>query len=192
VTSRALVALRIAAPPNRVFTAFTAETGQWWRPHGLFELKGRRDGRLAITAGVGGRITESYPDGEEFEVGHVRVWDPPARLVFSWRAASFPTDRETEVHVRFEDVDGGTRVVWSSTSAGTASRMRTSLATASRCSRSSNAWPSGGGICSTRWPTAPGVEAAPPGGRARGIPWPGFSSGLDSPLRTVHQPGGGR
>ena len=111
MTSRALVALRIAAPPSRVFTAFTAEIGQWWRPHGLFELNGRRDGRLAIEGGVGGRLTESYPDGEEFAVGHVRVWDPPDRLVFSWRAASFPPDRETEVHVRFEEVHDGTRVV---------------------------------------------------------------------------------
>jgi uncharacterized protein YndB with AHSA1/START domain len=111
VTSRALVALRIAAPPSRVFTAFTAEIGQWWRPHGLFELNGRRDGRLAIEGGVGGRVTESYPGGEEFEIGCVRVWDPPDRLVFSWRAVSFPPDRESEVHVRFEDVHGGTRVV---------------------------------------------------------------------------------
>jgi uncharacterized protein YndB with AHSA1/START domain len=111
VTSRALVALRIAAPPSRVFTAFTAQIGQWWRPNGLFELNGRSDGRLAIEAGLGGRIIESYPDGGQFEVGHVRVWEPPDRLVFSWRAASFPPDRETEVHIRFEDVDGGTRVV---------------------------------------------------------------------------------
>jgi uncharacterized protein YndB with AHSA1/START domain len=106
-----LVALRIAAPPNRVFMAFTAEIGQWWSPNGLFELNGRRDGRLSIEAGVGGRVVEFYPDGAQFEVGHVRVWDPPERLVLSWRAASFPTDRETEVHVRFEDVAGGTRVV---------------------------------------------------------------------------------
>ncbi len=106
-----LVALRIAAPPERVFTAFTVEIGQWWRPHGLFELNGRRDGRLGMEAGVGGRVTEFYPDGEQYVLGHVRVWEPPDRLVFSWRAASFPPDRETEVHVRFEDADGGTRVV---------------------------------------------------------------------------------
>ena len=62
MTSRVLVALRIAAPPSRVFTAFTAEIGQWWRPHGLFELNGRRDGRLALGAGVGGRVVETYPD----------------------------------------------------------------------------------------------------------------------------------
>ena len=111
MTSRAMVAVRIAAPATRVFTAFTAEIGQWWRPHGLFELNGRADGRLAMEAWAGGRVTETYPDGEEFEVGRVRVWEPPERLVLSWRAASFPPDRETQVHVRFEAVAGGTRVV---------------------------------------------------------------------------------
>lgn len=111
VTSRAMVAVRIAAPATRVFTAFTAEIGQWWRPHGLFELNGRADGRLAMEAWAGGRVTETYPDGEEFEVGRVRVWEPPERLVLSWRAVSFPPDRETQVHVRFEAVAGGTRVV---------------------------------------------------------------------------------
>lgn len=111
MTSRVLVALRIAAPPARVFAAFTAEIGQWWRPNTLFELNGRADGKLAIESGVDGPVTEVYPDGSRFEVGRVRVWEPPDRLVFSWRAASFPPDRETSVCVRFESVDGGTRVV---------------------------------------------------------------------------------
>ena len=106
-----LVALRIAAPPARVFTAFTAEIGEWWRPSPLFRLSGRPDGRLAIEPGVGGRITETSDDGAVFEVGRVRAWEPPDRVVFSWRAATFAADQETEVHVRFEAVDEGTRVV---------------------------------------------------------------------------------
>jgi uncharacterized protein YndB with AHSA1/START domain len=111
MTSRVLVALRIAAAPARVFEAFPAEIGEWWRPHGLFQLNERGDGRLAIEPGVDGRVTETYPDRDPFEVGRIRVWDPPERLAFSWRAASFPPDRETEVHVRFEDLGGATRVV---------------------------------------------------------------------------------
>jgi uncharacterized protein YndB with AHSA1/START domain len=111
VSSRVLVALRIAAPPARVFEAFTAEIGQWWRPNQLFRLTGRDDGRLAIEPRLDGRVTETYADGDWFEVGRVRVWEPPERVVLSWRAAAFPPDRETEVHVRFEPVDEGTRVV---------------------------------------------------------------------------------
>jgi uncharacterized protein YndB with AHSA1/START domain len=111
VTSRVLVALRIAAPPRRVFEAFTTEIGQWWRPHQLFPFTGRGDGRLAIEPRPGGRFTESYPDGDEFEIGRVLVWEPPERLALSWRAETFPPGVETSVHVRFEAVDTATRVV---------------------------------------------------------------------------------
>lgn len=110
MTSRVLVALRIAAPPSRVFEAFTAEIGQWWRPNPLFPFT-ERHGRLAIEPRLDGRFTETYTDGDEFEIGRVTAWEPPTRLVLSWRAATFPPGRETAVHVRFEDVDGGTRVV---------------------------------------------------------------------------------
>lgn len=111
MTSRVLVALRIAAPAPRVFEAFTEEIGLWWRPNGLFPSGRRPGGRLSIEAGVGGRVLEAYPDGEVDEIGRVRVWEPPHRLVLSWRPVSFEPEQETEVHVRFEPVDGATRVV---------------------------------------------------------------------------------
>ncbi len=38
------------------------------------------------------------------------VWDPPHRLVFGWRQAGFPAGRSTEVSVRFDAVEQGTRV----------------------------------------------------------------------------------
>ena len=110
MTSRVLVALRMEAPCERVFDAFTSEIALWWRPHGLFQLTPGRTGRLAFEPGPDGRLTETYDDGEVFEVGRVRVWEPPARLVFTWRHATFSEDQATEVHVRFEPVDGCTRV----------------------------------------------------------------------------------
>jgi uncharacterized protein YndB with AHSA1/START domain len=110
VTSRVLVSLRITAPPARVFEAFTDEIEQWWRPNALFPFTTSRNGRLAFEPGPGGRFTETYDDGEVFEIGRIRAWEPPERLVFSWREASFSPDQETEVHVRFEPVDGQTRV----------------------------------------------------------------------------------
>ncbi len=45
-----------------------------------------------------------------FVIGAVRVWDPPTRLTFGWRQASFAPDQETEVHVRFDPVGAETRV----------------------------------------------------------------------------------
>lgn len=113
MTSRVLVALRIAAPPGRVFEAFTAEIGAWWKPNGLFQPSRHPPGRVSLEAGVGGRLLEAHPDGEVVEIGRIRQWNPPAGLVLTWRPTSFSADQETEVHVRFEAVDSGrsTRVV---------------------------------------------------------------------------------
>jgi uncharacterized protein YndB with AHSA1/START domain len=111
MTSRVLVALRIGAPPGRVFEAFTAEIAQWWRPNALFPSSGRSPGRLAMQPGVGGRVTETLDDGQVVEIGRVLVWEPPERLVFTWRPTSFGPDQETEVRVCFEAVTEGSRVV---------------------------------------------------------------------------------
>ena len=110
MTSRVLVALRVAAPPERVFEAFTNEIGQWWRPNPLFRFTEYRSGRMAFEPGPDGRLTETYDDGAVFEIGRIRAWEPPARLVFSWRQASFSDEQETEVHVHFEPVGPETRV----------------------------------------------------------------------------------
>ena len=58
----------------------------------------------------GGRLVETLAGGKVFEIGRVLAWEPPARLVFSWRQASFPPDLATEVEVRFEAVGEETRV----------------------------------------------------------------------------------
>ncbi len=110
MTSRVLVALRIAAPPSRVFEAFTAEIGEWWQPNDLFQPS-RADGRVSLEPGVGGRLLATRVDGGADEIGEVLAWEAPDRLVFSWRPTSFAPDQETEVHVHFEPVDGITRVV---------------------------------------------------------------------------------
>ena len=102
--SRVLVALRVPAAPARAFRAFTEQIGDWWQPNGLFQFTSGRDGTLAFEPGPGGRLVETYPDGSSFVVGHIRAWEPPRRLVLSWRHASFAPDQETELHVRFDDV----------------------------------------------------------------------------------------
>lgn len=102
--SRVLVALRVAASPERAFAAFTEDIAQWWQPNGLFQFTAGRNGRLSFEPGPTGRLVETYDDGDSFVIGHVREWDPPRRLVLSWRHASFAPDQETELHVRFDDV----------------------------------------------------------------------------------------
>lgn len=111
MTSKVYVALRVKAAPERAFHAFVQEIGAWWRPNGLFQTTPRAPGVLAFEPGEGGRLTETLANGKVFEIGHITAWEPPARLVFSWRQANFPLDLHTEVEVCFGAVgDGETRV----------------------------------------------------------------------------------
>ena len=104
------VALRVAAPPVRSFAAFTGDIGEWWCPNGLFRFTERAGGRLEFEPGPPRRLVEIGVDGERFEIGPVTVWEPPHRLVFGWRQSGFPAGQTTEVSVRFDEVENGTRV----------------------------------------------------------------------------------
>ena len=110
MTSKVYVVLRVKAPPERAFAAFVGEIGAWWRPNGLFQTTPRAPGVLAFEPGEGGRLTETLANGKVFEIGRITAWEPPTRLVFSWRQANFPPDLHTEVEVRFEPVGEETRV----------------------------------------------------------------------------------
>jgi hypothetical protein len=110
VTSKVYVALRVAATPERAFAAFVEEIGAWWRPNRLFQTTPRAPGRLAFEPGEGGRLTETLANGKVFEIGRITLWEPPLRLVFSYRQANFPLELHTEVEVRFEAVGEETRV----------------------------------------------------------------------------------
>lgn len=107
MTSRVYVALRVKATPERAFAVFTGEIDEWWRPNGLFQTTPRAPGRLAFEDD---RLIETLAGGKVFEIGKVLAWEPPGRLVFSWRQASFPPDLHTEVEVRFEAAGEETRV----------------------------------------------------------------------------------
>lgn len=109
MTSKVYVALRVKATPERAFQAFVEEIGAWWRPSVLFETT-PRPGRLSFEPGEGGRLVETRVGGKVFEIGRIRIWEPPRRLVFSWRQANFPLDLHTEVEVGFESVGDETRV----------------------------------------------------------------------------------
>jgi len=109
--SRVLVAVRVPCEPAEAWERFTAEIGQWWRPNPLFAFSPGRSGTLAFEPGEGGRLTETYPDGTLFVIGVISVWEPPRRLVVSWRQASFLPEQSTELHVGFEPAGPGeTRV----------------------------------------------------------------------------------
>jgi uncharacterized protein YndB with AHSA1/START domain len=111
LASRVLVALRVAATPERAFAAFTEEIGQWWQPNRLFQVTPAGPGLMVFESGPNGRLIEKQASGREYEVGRITLWDPPSELAFYWRPATFAPDQTTEVHVRFEPVGAETRVV---------------------------------------------------------------------------------
>ncbi len=110
MTSRVLVSLRVSASPERAFDVFVSEIGQWWRPNELFRFTPRSPGVVALEPGLGGRFTETLPNGKVFEIGRITVWEPGHRIAFSWRQATFAPDQITHVEVRFEPIGNETRV----------------------------------------------------------------------------------
>lgn len=110
MSSRVLVALRVRATPERAFAAFTGEIGAWWRPSPMFAFTPRDPGVLSFEPGEGGRLIQTLRSGKVFEIGRISCWEPPRRLVFGWRQATFAPDQATEVEVSFEPVGAETRV----------------------------------------------------------------------------------
>jgi uncharacterized protein YndB with AHSA1/START domain len=110
MTSSVIVSLRVAAPPLRVFTAFTEDIGQWWVQNPLFQLTPRGDGTLRFEPGVGGRLVTTLANGNEFEIGRITIWRPGEHLALTWRQATFASDQSTELDVRFELIANVTRV----------------------------------------------------------------------------------
>jgi uncharacterized protein YndB with AHSA1/START domain len=110
LSSRILVSLRVRAGARRAFDVFVNEIGAWWQPNGLFRFTPRSPCSLALEPGLNGRMTETSPDGEVFEIGRITAWEPGVKLAFTWRQASFSPDQLTHVEVRFETLGEETRV----------------------------------------------------------------------------------
>jgi uncharacterized protein YndB with AHSA1/START domain len=104
--------IRVNASPERAFDVFTTRFDAWWpKSHHI----GNADMKQAlIEPRVGGRWYEKDVDGSECDWGTVLVWEPPHRLVLSWKInAKFVVDETvgSEVDVRFiAESDGVTRV----------------------------------------------------------------------------------
>lgn len=114
MTSRVVVSIRVPCSPGQAFAIFTQDIGDWWADSPLFRFTPRSPGILAFeppdAEGQNGRLIERLPNGKTFEIGPVRAWQPGERLVVGWRQATFGPDHATEVEVRFEPLDGETRV----------------------------------------------------------------------------------
>lgn len=94
--------LMVAASQSHAFDVFTAGIDRWW-PKG-HNIGGSLPLKSTIEPRVGGRWYTTHEDGSQAVVGHMRVWEPPSRIVFSWEInAQWKSDAAvaSEVEVRF-------------------------------------------------------------------------------------------
>jgi len=104
--------IRVQVSQARAFEVFTARFGAWWpKTH---HIAAAEMNEAIIEPRQDGRWYEKGVDGSECVWGRVLVWEPPARVVLSWRLNSrFQLDDEvdSEVEVRFiPDGEGATLV----------------------------------------------------------------------------------
>jgi len=98
--------VKVAVEPMSAFTAFTDEIDSWWVRGPINFFDSGRAVAMRIEPGVGGRVLEVYDEarGDALELGRITVWEPGEQLTYR----SLVDD--TEVDVRFDAVEGGTRV----------------------------------------------------------------------------------
>jgi uncharacterized protein YndB with AHSA1/START domain len=113
------VCIEVEVDPHAAFAVFTRDTDLWWGRGPMYRFGGAQRGVLAFGEGVGGALRETFADGTAWEVGQISVWEPGARLVFTWRIPNFAPGESTEVEVRFTPTPTGTLVAlehrgWSS------------------------------------------------------------------------------
>jgi uncharacterized protein YndB with AHSA1/START domain len=98
---------------EQAFRVFTEQMGTWWPldTHSIAVDQGleQRAETLKIDAREGGRIAEVLEDGSTRDWGGIVVWEPPHRVVYSWKPNNHPTP-PTEVDVRFIPRNDGTLV----------------------------------------------------------------------------------
>jgi uncharacterized protein YndB with AHSA1/START domain len=108
---RIKVSVFVAVPPAAAFAAFTEQIDQWWRRGPAYRIAGRSPGAMHLEPRLGGRIFETYSDGDErHEVGAITAWQPPDHFAFTWRSITFTRGETTQVEVTFRPRRGGTDV----------------------------------------------------------------------------------
>ena len=101
-------AVDVNAPIEKAFSVFTERIGEWWplETHGIY---GDQSETCILEPRVGGRLYERSLEGEEGNWATVTAYEPPSRLVLSWKPNP---DRPapTEIEVTFTQQGAGTHV----------------------------------------------------------------------------------
>lgn len=98
--------LVVAVPPERAFELFTARVAEWW-PVETHALHAGEVETVVNECREGGRVYERTADGREATWSRILAWEPPHRVLYTWEVSR---EGDTELELRFEPVEGGTRV----------------------------------------------------------------------------------
>lgn len=98
---------------EQAFAIFAEHPLDWWPEKHVF-VKDRRS--ITIEPVVGGRYYETGADGEEIAWGTITEWDPPNRLVMTWRVGPgwqpiYEDTKASFIKVDFEAVGPNTTKV---------------------------------------------------------------------------------
>lgn len=91
--------------PAAAFELFTQKIGEWWPA----DRRHTQDPTSEIFLLESGRFYERARDGREVELGCVRSWDLPNRILLDFFIATGP-EKPTEVEITFAAQEGGTQV----------------------------------------------------------------------------------
>jgi uncharacterized protein YndB with AHSA1/START domain len=91
--------------PVAAFELFTRKVGEWWPA----DRRHTQDPKSEIFLLQDGRFYERARDGQEVELGRVRSWELPNRILLDFFIATGP-EKPTEVEITFAAQEGGTRV----------------------------------------------------------------------------------
>ncbi len=106
--------IKVRCSVEEAFQVFTEQMSRWWPldTHSRVadeELRGVTAVGVEVEPWAGGQVLERRSDGERLSWGRVLVWDPPARLVISWKPNGNPQP-PTELELNFRPEGSGTRV----------------------------------------------------------------------------------
>lgn len=87
--------------PAKAFELFTTRVSDWWPP----ERRHTQDPHARMFLLATGRFFEQASNGVEVELGRVRVWEPPSRLVLDFYPGT-DAAHPTEVEVLFQVEEG--------------------------------------------------------------------------------------
>lgn len=106
--------VRIPLPQVQAFDTFVGQMNVWWPRQGVFPFsfapKSTRPLSIQFEPQMGGRYFETFADGSEYTIGHIKLWEPSSSLAYSWRDPAWPG--ATTISLHFSSSGAGTRVVY--------------------------------------------------------------------------------